>query len=896
MLLNKTIIIVMGLANQSKVSLSKIICLNINLNRFGVFTFQGLWGFGLIERYKLDDIDYITDESELLDILRTTDNLKRAEYILAKIKSQDSLKKIVNGWFPIKIKKLAIGKIDDKEFLVNVVRNSDSHITRDDDGVYYESNDFYPLRSDAVAQINDQQVLADAAMNDPDSRVCSRFTYYIKDTRILKDIALNHRFFTVRSDACERIHDQQLLKTIALRNEDSTLCLTAVKNIESKDVLVEIAKKSKFPEVIEYILKQYDGDPCVKDIVQFGSNQYLRREAIELIYDNDVLEDIALNELDKEVRIKAIRRIFNEDILIGIAKTDSDEDIRRAAVNNNYLIDSDTLKFVAKNDSKERIRYWAIHKLAYGGGRKKKFPPKYVDDVFYFDIAKTDLNSDIRLIACDAINNQEYLEHILHNDNDREVRRTAVYKITDRDVLEDIALNDHDEQVRSRATHRFGEYIGDDDVLAKIAKTDNDAHVREVACRHIKSISVRKDIIYNEKNFDVIRTAFWDVFDYEVLLDIFLDMKDPFKFRKAFERITDYVSFIKVVEKASGGIQHKFFGLIDSPRLVELVNDEDFLMDIFDSDFPNTYRFIANRILIELKSFKDNIDEITDENTLYDLVLNDNRPHVRYKAVCNDNLADESLLFDIALRDDDKNVRLAAASKISNEEYLADIIKENWDDNYICDLVISKIHDESILGELLKTYSGSLLSRKIKEIKNPLILCDLAKKVDFSLLSTSYLIEEINDDALLADIAKNGDYEKMRMYAALKMSDQSIMMDIYEDIRHNYDRNNIIIEYTSCEELLIDVALNEPTFRLRGYAVENEYLTNQEVLSKVALYDDFSGVRARAVEKINDIGVLKRIASEDDSNVVVDDARERIRYLEYFRSHDFLAYLKSSMS
>ena len=815
--------------------------------------------------------------------MRTTDNLKRAEHILTKIKSQDNLKKIVNGNFHINIKKLAIRMIDDKEFLVNVVRNSDSHIMRDDDGVYCEYNDFYLLRLDAVAQIGSQEVLADAAMNDPDSRVCSRFTYYIKDMRILKDIALNHRFFTVRSNACERIHDQHLLKTIALRNEDSALCLTAVKNIESKDVLVEIAKKSKFPEVIEHILKQYNGDPCVRDIVQFGSNQYLRREAIELIYDNDILESIALNEADKEVRIKAIGRIFNEDILIGIAKTDSDEDIRRAAVNNDYLIDSDTLKFVARNDSNERIRYWAIHKLAYGGGRKKKFPPKYVDDEFYFDIAKTDLNKDIRLTACDAINNQEYLEHILHNDNDREVRRTAVYKITDRNVLEDTALNDHDEQVRSRATHRFGQYIGDDDVLAKIAKTDNDTHVREVACRHIKSISVRKDIIYNEKNFDVLRTAFWDVFDYEVLLDIFLDMNDSFKFEKAFERIIDYVSFVKAVEKASIYIQYKFSCLIDSPRLVELVSDENFLMDIFEYDFPNTYRFIANNVLIELKSFNGDIDEITDEDALYDLVLNDNRPHVRYKAVCNDNLADESLLYSIALRDDDKNVRLVAASKISNEEYLAEIIKENWDDEYICDLVISKIHEESILGELLKTYSGSLFYRKIREIKNPLILCNLAKKVNYC-FDTDYLIEEIDDDALLADIAKNGDYDKMRMYAALKMSDQSIMINIYEDFRFNYDRN-IIIKYTSCEELLIDVALNDSNYISREYAVENRYLTNQEVLSKVALYDGECSVCSKAVVKINDIDVLKRVVSRVDMDYVLHDANERIRYLEYFKNH-----------
>ena len=304
--------------------------------------------------------------------------------------------------------------------------------------------------------------------------------------------------------------------------------------------------------------------------------------------------------------------------------------------------------------------------------------------------------------------------------------------------------------------------------------------------------------------------------------------------------------------------------------------------------------------------------EELDDKEILDIALSPkHNPSVKIKAVRQ--LKDPEFLTRIALNtNENEDVRAEAVKKITDQKVLEKLVKKD-----VFPIVkvtaLSQITDVNFLNEIVNSenYSDLLVREAVKRATDTK---GLDKVVWDRLSSDDTKIEAVNrlgqlkETKLLERIAKNyQDSERVRDAAlpfihdqkelveiALKrksskvlkkITDQKELEDILEKELKDPDFNiyfiRDIFDYIENEDILTKIGLDEKVDpRIRRFALTSMKIPSQDVFSKLAT-DKAESIRELAIEKLTDQGLLKKVALKDENSGFRERALERIEKPDY---------------
>lgn len=282
--------------------------------------------------------------------------------------------------------------------------------------------------------------------------------------------------------------------------------------------------------------------------------------------------------------------------------------------------------------------------------------------------------------------------------------------------------------------------------------------------------------------------------------------------------------------------------------------------------------------------------ELTDEEILIKLALNDPNPFVREAAIANPYLKNEDVLISIAKSNRGYRERSLAVKKITNEKVLFNIL-QNDDSTDVCQSAAynPNLKSEETLGYVAKKRLTYYTHREkvIEKINDEKILCEIAKYADSptdpehhsSNPPPEYIIAEhaflkVKDKELILDIAINSRYSVIRKKALEKIDREE---DLIRALDSEYSDTKIkVINIISDENLLTDVCLNDESSSVRLEATNK--LSNPETLKTLATSDESYIVRQEAINNpnLNDMDTLIEIINNDKDRRVCDTAIKKI--------------------
>ena len=233
---------------------------------------------------------------------------------------------------------------------------------------------------------------------------------------------------------------------------------------------------------------------------------------------------------------------------------------------------------------------------------------------------------------------------------------------------------------------------------------------------------------------------------------------------------------------------------------------------------------------------------ITDQDTLYDIVMNDDILDIRIMAL--NKIHDQTLLSAIAANGIDVEIRLVAAKMIYDE-----VLRQNI---YVD--IIRKYDTYSVRADLVKELNENAGQENLAEIATlPPPVIDTVGR--YEVVSGPYVrIVDIllHEKEWLKYVAERAEDENVNFAAKLKL-----LGHITEEVK------------------LAEIAKTDENLSIRIWAVEK--LADQKVLAEIAFNgDEHVVVRGRAIQKINDQNVLTRIALNDRSHHIKLEAIEKL--------------------
>ena len=231
-----------------------------------------------------------------------------------------------------------------------------------------------------------------------------------------------------------------------------------------------------------------------------------------------------------------------------------------------------------------------------------------------------------------------------------------------------------------------------------------------------------------------------------------------------------------------------------------------------------------------------NTDNVSNEEELINLALNDKSWMVRRSAVKNSNLKDKETLIKVSRTEGDSVAREIAVDKL----------KEISPDLFLDDEDIEKIKDENELMSIAKN-AISPESRKTA-------------------------VKHIDDEDILLDIINNDIDSDVKCAAIREIKDQSILKDLAFNLEDLDTKGEVISNLNDCR-VLKKIVFNDPDYYFRKIAVQNPNLSDKEVLKKVIRDDENVGVRVAAAENPN-----------QDPSILIDIAVNG-KHSEYVKTH-----------
>ncbi len=224
---------------------------------------------------------------------------------------------------------------------------------------------------------------------------------------------------------------------------------------------------------------------------------------------------------------------------------------------------------------------------------------------------------------------------------------------------------------------------------------------------------------------------------------------------------------------------------------------------------------------------------------------------------------DQTLLVKYALKAKHLEVRCAAVAKLTDQALLEKIFQENVDNAHRRAVIVGLTNQAALAKIALTTdYTGIAecdyevyRADAIKKLTDQDLLMNIYQKNGYKYFNFA-VIEGLTNQAALAKIALAGDEDySVRQAAIKKITDQVMLMNLIKD--ETADTN------------------------VRGAAFD--CITDQAVLAKIALDSTCKVYCAYAIRKLTDQAVLAKIAQEDrqDGCRTAEEAKDRLHTLTF---------------
>lgn len=447
---------------------------------WGPFRFYTIFGLVYFFGILFYAITYFGDmeTSDLIDINETAEDLALKEISRIRPEQKLLLMSLALKEDDYTIYKSLLDKIDDEEIL---------------SGLFRQRHDDCWSRAHVIQKIQDPELLASAAKDDPS-----------------KD---------VRKEALKRITDQQVLKWAAEHDKEWNNRSLAAASITDAEILEQLVKNSQNSEV--------------------------RFTVMEKITDQKVISWAAEHDKDDEVRCIAVEKSEDTDTLHRIAKKDSNSKVRKTALEK--ITDSEILKWVAEHDDDDKNRCYALERtqdptvanklLAHDESVSVRYAAcSYADDAEVLNSAVlSDSSVKVQLAALPHVTNQEVLKQIISSEN--QVSKIAIEKITDTRFLAKVAVESSSSELREYAVKLVSpeeldqailessakeifvplKHTMSDDVIAVILRKGADDWDRTCAVKAAENPELIRETAFHDASAEVRRAAIERISDPETL-------------------------------------------------------------------------------------------------------------------------------------------------------------------------------------------------------------------------------------------------------------------------------------------------------------------------------------------------------------------------------------------
>jgi hypothetical protein len=264
-------------------------------------------------------------------------------------------------------------------------------------------------------------------------------------------------------------------------------------------------------------------------------------------------------------------------------------------------------------------------------------------------------------------------------------------------------------------------------------------------------------------------------------------------------------------------------------------------------------------------------------------------------------IKDQDILAFIAKEHFDWNHRAAAVNQLDSHEWqdLLGWMAKN-DENYpVRSRAINKLNNQEILGNIAQ-FSKDHLERvdAIRRLTNQELLEAIAKNSNEFPLNRRDAINRLDSKQILEDLALNDPKEEIRMWAAQKIINQSLLFKIAtnEEEKPKVRKAAILkLEPEKYLAFLIQLALNSRVYEVRTSAMDKikSSKKGQKALAQLAEHDKNHYIRVLAIHKLNKSKwqkLLIKIAQIDNNREVVEEAvrkiTDRATLYEFVKNHD----------
>ena len=219
------------------------------------------------------------------------------------------------------LRKKAVEKLDDQQMLAEVAMNDQvsevrlAAVERLTDQVQLAKVVSFPspntnLRLAAIEKLTDQTVLADIAAKDMDVDVCGAAAKRLTDQSGLAEVAVEGIHAEVRHTVVEKLSDEAVLATVASEDDNSDVCRAALRKLTDETVIASVALKNKNSEICVEAVERLTDQVILAKVGTEGIHADVRKAAVEKLTGLEVLEEIAMAETNGEVCAFATRRFL----------------------------------------------------------------------------------------------------------------------------------------------------------------------------------------------------------------------------------------------------------------------------------------------------------------------------------------------------------------------------------------------------------------------------------------------------------------------------------------------------------------------------------------------------------------------------------------------------------
>lgn len=189
---------------------------------------------------------------------------------------------------------------------------------------------------------------------------------------------------------------------------------------------------------------------------------------------------------------------------------------------------------------------------------------------------------------------------------------------------------------------------------------------------------------------------------------------------------------------------------------------------------------------------RNSIKHIKDEKVLLDIALNHERNSNRLEAVKNHNLRNEKILYKIINECNGYKIRTSAVSKIINENYLINLIKNHYDWHVRSEaLRNSNLRNKKTIEKAALHDKDYMVRREaVRQVDNQDILVYLSRN-DEDVLVRSYCIKQVRNMDIIVYVAKHDVNWRVRKAAIEEIKDKNLLESLIDYEEDDYCRDLI---------------------------------------------------------------------------------------------------------